>query len=168
MYITDSKMNDLKMDYTDVVYQLAVQSPSRVLGLWVLRNHTGGATSDHGDNQPQGGPVIISSATVEATSNSEWRQLSLTLFTDLSIIEAFAQGGQEAITSRIYPLTKLLKATDALAPWSAALIAETKPLQPGGCGAPAARTGDSVLLSGVVEAYELGSCWVDTPDLLPV
>ena len=168
LYHTDGSDSIQGRDYTDVVYQLAVRSTSPVLGLWVLRNHTGGATSDHGDNQPQGGPVIISSAAVDATSNSEWRQLSLTLFTDLSIIEAFAQGGQEAVTSRIYPLTKLLKATDALAPWSAALIAETKPLHPGGCGAPVARTGASVLLSGAVEAYELGSCWVDTPDLLPV
>ncbi len=154
-------------DYTDVVYQLEVQSTSPVLGLWVMRNHTGGATSDHGDNQPQGGSVIISPAGIEVTT-SEWRQLSLTVFSDLSILEAFAQDGQEAVTSRIYPVTKLLKGTDALAPWSAALIAETKPLRSGGCGAPATRAGAKVLVSGAVEAYELGSCWVDTPDLLPI
>ena len=110
---------------------------------------------------------MSSPASVDATSNSEWRQLSLTVFSDHSIIEAFAQDGQEAVTSRIYPLTKLLKATNGLAPWSAALIVETESLQPGGCGALAARTGAAVLVRGVVEAYELGSCWVDTPDLLP-
>ena len=162
----DGSGRDGSRDYTDVVYQLdtsASAAPS--LGLWVLRNHTGGATGDHGDNQAQGGPVVISPAAIQTDENSEWARLSLTVFSDVSIIEAFAQDGQEAITSRIYPLTKLLKASGSLAPWSAALLVEAEPLQPGGCGGGEGHS--SVLVRGNVEAYELGSAWVDSPDLLP-
>lgn len=171
LYHTDSSSSDGTRGYTDVVYRLDVaaqsslsSSPAPSLGLWVLRNHTGGATSDHGDNQPQGGPVIISPSSIQAGSNTEWQSLSLTIFSDLSIIEAFAQDGREAVTSRIYPATKLLKATNSLAPWSAALFAESTPLQPGGCASVGP---GGALVRGAVEAYELGSCWVDTPELLP-
>ena len=169
LYHTDGSSGDGSRDYTDVVYQLDTStSPAPSLGLWVLSNHTGGATSDHGDNQAQGGPVVISAAGIQTDDNSEWRRLSLTVFSDLSIIEAFAQDGQEAITSRIYPLTKLLKASGSLAPWSAGLLVERKPLQPAGCGGEARmNSGQSLLVRGYVEAFELGSAWVDSPDLLP-
>ena len=58
-------------------------------------------TSDHGDNQPQGGEVVV-------THPSELQALSLDVYSDHSIIEAFAQGGRAAVTSRVYPVTGLL------------------------------------------------------------
>ena len=62
------------------------------LGMWVLRNHTGGVTSEHGDNQPQGGPVILAptgttggndyddAASVGGGDSDEWSELSLTVY----------------------------------------------------------------------------------------
>jgi hypothetical protein len=74
---------------------------------------------------------------------------------DHSIIEAFAQGGREAVTSRIYPLTKPATAGDrdsivSIAPWGGGLFVESS------CG-------EAVHVSGEVAAYELGSCWIDPP-----
>ena len=82
----------------------------------------------------------------------------------VSIVEAFAQGGRAAVTSRIYPDTAplhstthgsahLQDATVAIEPWVAQLFAEsTQACQ---------LFSDGAGLSAVAEAFELGSCWVD-------
>ena len=131
---------------TDVVYQLEGHGHGEglTLAMNVVRDHTGGVTSDHGDNQPQGGEVVI-------IQPSELQALKLDVYSDHSIIEAFAQGGRAAVTSRIYPDTGL-RSDGRLAPWSASLIAAST---------SACIFAEGAGVSATAQAFELGTCWVD-------
>lgn len=78
----------------------------------VDRSHTGGMTI----TEPNGGPVTLPSKYRVTTVTP----LTLSVFIDHSIIEAFAQGGRGRVASRVYPM-------DATSSWGLGLIAGGTP-----------------------------------------
>jgi hypothetical protein len=145
-------------EVTEVVLELGAgvrysgEGAGPVLALRVLRERTGGVTGERGDNQAQGGGVVL--------ADQEWgTSLELVAYVDHSIIEAFAQGGRAAVTSRIYPRTAVRPGPGTerrgIEPWIASLFVESS------CaGADGAHR---VSVSATADAWALGSCWVDPP-----
>jgi hypothetical protein len=111
-------------------------------------------------NSTQGGPVplpVLPSTGAAAAGSSAQGELTLSVYVDRSMVEAFALGGRAVVTSRIYPTP-----VGTRAPGGGLQDNEALGLQEvGAWGVQVGARWPAGDVRADMTVHELGSCWVD-------